>query len=120
MNSVMPLSSRRSSQAPRFPAQRPYSAKPVSRIVIAKRSRQLDKFEASLAAALRRTPPAIPKLPPIPKVPAARTASGFAPAARRVVYVRPAPIVVHEHRAGGEHEAESFDRGDGGGGGGDD
>jgi hypothetical protein len=93
------------------------SAKPVSRIVIAKRSRQLDKFEASLAAALRRTPPAIPKLPPIPKVPAARTASGSAPAARRVVYVRPAPIVVHEHRAGGEHEAEGFDRGDGGGGG---
>ena len=95
------------------------SAKPVSRVVIAKRSRQLDRFEASLAAALKRTPPGIPKLPPAPSVLAARGASAPA-AAQRVVYVRPAPIVVHKHRAGGEHEAEGVDRGDGGGGGGDD
>jgi hypothetical protein len=83
------------------------AAKPhVSLAAIAKRKTQLDRFEASLRAQLKQKPPAIPKLPAVP--PAATTpaaASAPAPAAsQRVVYVRPAPIVIHKHRAGGEHE----------------
>jgi hypothetical protein len=83
------------------------SAKPVPRAVIARRSKQLDRFEASLRAQLRRTPPAIPKLPLRPAASATPAASVPAPASRqRVVYVRPAPIVVRKHRAGGEHDSE--------------
>ncbi len=105
------------------------SAKPVSKTVVAGRTKQLDRFEASLRAALKRTPPAVPKkLPPIPVVSAtpavsaapsvsAAPAPAAAPAAaQRVVYVRPAPIVIHKHRAGGEHESEGSSQGDGGGG----
>ncbi len=101
------------------------SAKPVSPTVISKRTRQLDRFEASLMAALEKKPPAIPKLPPTPVVSAAPAAPPVsapvaAPAAapappQRVVYVRPAPIIIHKHRAGGEHESEGSDHGDGGG-----
>jgi hypothetical protein len=103
------------------------SAKPVSQTIVAKRTTQLDRFEASLRAALKRTPPAVPKkLPPIPAVatPAASAAPSVAaapapaavPAAsQRVVYVRPAPIIIHKHRAGGEHESEGSDHGDGAG-----
>jgi hypothetical protein len=37
-------------------------------------------------------------------------------ATQRVVYVRPAPIIVHKHRpGGGEHDSEGSDNGDGGG-----
>lgn len=98
------------------------AAKPVSNAVVAKRNAQLARFEASLRAELRHTPPAVPKVPstPIPK-PAAAAAPAYAPApvaapaaTQRVVYVRPAPIVIHKHRAGGEHEGS--DHGDGGGG----
>jgi hypothetical protein len=102
------------------------AAKPVSKAVVAKRTQQLDRFEASLRAALKRTPPPVPKkLPPIPAVSAtpavsaapsvpAAPAPAAAPAAtQRVVYVRPAPIVIHKHRAGGE--SEGSDHGDGGG-----
>ena len=97
--------------------------------LIAKRNAQLDRFEASLRAELRKHPPAVPKLPPLPvaglaaATPSAAPAPAAAPAAsQRVVYVRPAPIIVHKHRAGGEHESEGSDHGDGshGGGGGDD
>ncbi len=75
---------------------------------IARRTRTLDRSEAALKQALVRKPPA---LPPLPKA---------APAAQRVVYVRPKPIVVSARRAGGEedehedgehgeHEGEGFD-----------
>ena len=103
------------------------AAKPVPKAVISKRARQLNRFEASLRAALKRTPPAVPKkLPPIPAVAAAPAAPAApsvsaapAPAAppaatQRVVYVRPAPIIIHKHRAGGE--SDGSDHGDGGGG----
>lgn len=105
------------------------AAKPVSKSLIAKRTAQLDRFEASLRAELRKKPPAVPKVPstpvarPVAPAPAAAPAAPAAPAAtQRVVYVRPAPIVIHKHRAGGEHESEGSDHGDGpqGGGGGDD
>jgi hypothetical protein len=104
------------------------SAKPVSQTVVTKRTRQLDRFEASLRAALKKTPPAVPKLPPTPVVsttPAAAPAPAVsapvaAPAAapappQRVVYVRPAPIIIHKHRAGGEHDSEGSDQSDGSG-----
>lgn len=96
----------------------------VSGRVIAKRRGQLNRFEASLRAELRRRPPAVPKLPSAPAVsqaPAAAAVPAAAPvAAQRVVYRRPAPIVIHKHRPGGG-ERDGADHGDnGGGGGGDD
>jgi hypothetical protein len=107
------------------------STKPaVSKAAIAKRAAQLNRFEASLRAQLKRTPPAVPKVPPAPAVapalapaPAAVASpavSAPAPAAaQRVVYVRPAPIIIHKHRAGGEHESAGQSDGGGGGGGND-
>lgn len=95
----------------------------VSGRVIAKRRGQLNRFEASLRAELRRRPPAVPKLPSAPAVspaPAAAVPAAAPVAAQRVVYRRPAPIVIHKHRAGGG-ERDGADHGDnGGGGGGDD
>jgi hypothetical protein len=87
------------------------AGKPVSSALVAKRNAQLDRFEASLRAELRHKPPAIPKLPPAPAAAAAPVS------AQRVVYVRPAPVVIHKHRADGEHESEGSGHGDGGGGG---
>jgi len=75
--------------------------------LIAKRTKQLDRFEASLRAQLRKTPPAVPEVPPVPAVAASPApAAPVYAAPKHVVYVRPAPIVVHKHRAGGEHEHE--------------
>ena len=101
------------------------AAKPTSHALIAKRSHQLDRFEASLMAQLKRTPPAVPKVAPVPAVSAASATpaaavSAPAPAStRRVVYVRPAPIVIHKHRAGGGYESDSSDHRDDGGSGND-
>jgi hypothetical protein len=90
------------------------AAKPsVSNRLIAKRTAQLNAFEASLRAQLRKKPPSIPKLPPVP---AAHTQTAAPPAAsQRVVYVRPAPIIVHKHRAGSEHEGHEGTDHEGGG-----
>jgi hypothetical protein len=80
--------------------------------LIAQRKHALDRTEVALKKTLKQRPP---KLPPLPKrAPvAAGAATGYAPApAQRVVYVRPAPIVRHVHRPGGEHEGG--DGGDGG------
>ncbi len=95
------------------------AAKPrVAKSVIAKRKAQLDRFEASLRAALKKKPPAVPKVPPAPAVAPAPAAAPAAPSAlasaQRVIYRRPPPVIVHKHRAG-EHEGS--DQGDGGGGG---
>jgi hypothetical protein len=103
------------------------AAKPVAKSLIAKRTAQLNRFEASLRAQLRKKPPAVPKVPKTPiatptaSAPAAAPAAPAAPAAapapaasQRVVYVRPAPIIVHKHRAGGG-ESEGSDHGDNGG-----
>jgi hypothetical protein len=74
----------------------------TSKAAIAARSRKLDRLEASLRRALRDKPPALP--------------AGRRPAAapaQRVVYRRPAPIVVvkHTHHGddGSEHESEGGD-----------
>jgi hypothetical protein len=74
---------------------------------VAARSHKLDRVEASLQRALRDKPPALPA------VPAARRPAAAAPA-QRVVYRRPAPIVVIKHGShhgddGSEHETEHGD-----------
>jgi hypothetical protein len=76
------------------------AAQKQSAAAVAQRQRQLAAGEAALRKALAQpTPPA-----------AARPAAAAATGAQRVVYVRPAPIVIHKHRAGGEAETR-----DGGG-----
>jgi hypothetical protein len=89
---------------------RPAAAQPAAAsTVIAKRTQQLDRAEIALRKALRQKPP---KLPPLPATMPARPSGGGSPAAsaaptqQRVVYVRPAPIIRHLHRAGGEREGE--------------
>lgn len=89
------------------------------------RTKQLDRFEASLRKELAKKLPALPKLPKASaphavnvSAAAPARAAGSAPAAQRVIYRRPAPIVITKHRAGGEHEGG--EHGGEGGGGGDD
>jgi len=72
------------------------------------RARQLDAYAASLRRALARKPPALPAVP---------KTNGQAPA-QRVVYHRPAPIVIVKHTHHGDDGG--FERADGAGGGGDD
>ena len=63
--------------------------------VIAQKQRQLAAGEAALRKALAASP-------------APASSAAATPAAQRVVYVRPAPIVIHKHRAGGgEYEASN-------------
>jgi hypothetical protein len=62
-------------------------------------SRSLDRFEASLRKALARRPPALPALP-------RRTA-----ASPRVVYRRPAPVVVVRHLHHGDDGESSAEGG---------
>jgi hypothetical protein len=88
-------------------------------VQIASRMRALDRMEASLRKALRRRPPALPKMPkfkPVHVAPAtspppaasaqvSRTAAPAAPPAEpRVITVRPPPRIVTVHRKGAEHE----------------
>jgi hypothetical protein len=87
----------------------------ASNALIAKRTAQLATFEASLKAQLAKKPPPLPKKPSPTTVSAPATSAATATAAPQVRYVRPAPIIVHKHRAGGT-EAEGADGGDGEGG----
>jgi hypothetical protein len=78
------------------------------------RTKQLDRFEASLRRALAKKTPALPKMPKAPVI--ARPAVSAVAPRPRVVYRRPPPVVVVRHVHHGDdggHEAE-------GGGGGDD
>ena len=73
---------------------------------IARRNRQLDRIEASLAAQARRKPP------PLPSV---GGSAALPPRPAAVVYVRPKPIVRVVHRAGErEHENEAHGGEEGG------
>ncbi len=88
-------------------------------IVVAK-TRQLNVFERSLhrqlaashmpsaaaTAAKRGLAPAAAPTATGGLPPAVAPAAAPKPQAQRVVYVRPPPIIVHKHRAGGESEAE--------------
>jgi hypothetical protein len=98
------------------------SAKPaVSNRALARRSARLDRAEIALRKALTRRPPKLPKVPHFSPVAPQAAAAPVAPSAPRIIrYVRPAPIVVTTHRAGGESEHgdhEGHDHGDRGGGG---
>lgn len=77
---------------------------------VARRTAQLDRYEASLRKALAQKPPT---LPPLPTTDASATALRSA-APVRVVYHRPPPIVITTKRVGGEHEAESEGKYEGG------
>ena len=77
------------------------AARQQSAVVLKQRERQLAAGEAALRKALAQSPA------PAPAVGRAAASTG----AQRVVYVRPAPIVIHKHRAGGELEAEGRDGG---------
>lgn len=87
------------------------SARSANAAQVARRTAQLDRYEASLHRALARKAPA---LPPLPTSEAAGTSRATAPV--RVVYHRPPPVVVVTHRAGGdegdEHEAEGGEEDD--------
>ena len=76
------------------------TAHTASSALVAKRTAQLDRFQASLTAQLAKKPP------PLPIKPSAATQGSPAAAAGapKVRYVRPAPIVLHTHRRGGEYE----------------
>jgi hypothetical protein len=68
---------------------------------IARRTAQLDRYEASLRRALAQKPPALPAVPAAGSGPSLQSAAPV-----RVVYHRPPPVVVVTHRAG-EHENEN-------------
>ena len=72
-----------------------------SNAAVATRAQRLDRVEAALHKALRDRPPA---LPPVPSAQSPATTSA------RVVFNRPAPIVVLKHAShrdeGGDREAE--------------
>lgn len=68
---------------------------------IAARSRALDRFELGLQRELRKTPPPLP------------AATAASPAAQpRVVYHRPAPILVIKHRHHGDDDGQESERDD--------
>ncbi len=73
---------------------------------IAARTKRLNRIEAALHRALRDKPPALPAVPA-----ASRPTAAPAP---RVIYRRPAPILIVKHRANheSEHEHESEGGGD--------
>lgn len=75
----------------------------VSDRAIAARTHKLDATERALKRALKDRPPALPARP---------SASTPAASSGRVVYRRPAPLVVIKHSGAHgehEHESESFD-----------
>jgi len=85
----------------------------ASNALVARRTAQLDAFEASLKAQLARKP--LPKKPAPPATSTVQAAPApVASSVPRVRYVRPAPIVVHTHRAGVEHEGEELALGEAG------
>ena len=88
----------------------------ASSALVAKRTAQLDRFEASLRAQLAKEPPPLPKLPAASTSGAATVSAAPVTSVPQVRYVRPAPIVIHKHRAGGEHEggAEALGEREGG------
>jgi hypothetical protein len=84
------------------------AAKNQNAASIAQKQRQLAAGEAALRKALAASP-----APATSTAPARTVAASTASAAQRVVYVRPAPIVIHKHRAGGELETEGRNGGGG-------
>lgn len=88
----------------------------AKRTEIARRTNQLDKFEASLRAALHSRPGKLPRMPhfkPVSKpavisaaaTPVYRSVSSAPAQTPRIVYVQPHKVITI-HRRGGEHEQE--------------
>jgi hypothetical protein len=80
------------------------SAQRTSSKVVAVRTHKLDRLELALRRELRRMPPPLPAMH-------GNSGAASQPAAQRVIYRRPAPIVVVKHRSHGddggfEHEGE--------------
>ena len=78
---------------------------------VRQRTQQLNRYEASLRKTLAQKPPALPAVPRPESTtsagqPATSTPAQSAPSVR-VVYHRPPPVVVVEHRAGDENEHEN-------------
>jgi hypothetical protein len=77
---------------------------------VAQRTRQLNRYEASLRKALAQKPPALPAVPRAGSTGSTLQVAAGAPAPSvasvRVIYHRPPPVVVIKHRAGGEAEVE--------------
>jgi hypothetical protein len=101
------------------------SAKRTSAAAIATRAKKLDAFEAALQKALRNKPPALPKVPVARAVTPAVAASP-APVSLvsaptpRIVYRRPAPIIIHKHSTHHDDGREAEGVAHTGGGAGDD
>jgi|SRR5579884_314348 len=93
------------------------SVRKASDARIAARIRQLDRYEASLARALRSRPPALPRVPRVHAPAAPAAAPGTGSSTPLVVYRRPAPVVVVKHT--GHHGDEGEVGGGDGEGGGD-
>jgi hypothetical protein len=95
------------------------SARHASAAAIVNRTHRLDSFEAALQRALKKRPP---RLPAAPTASAAAAPAGAASiptaavsaASPRVIYQRPAPIIVHKHGRFGGDGAESEGGGYGG------
>ena len=81
------------------------SARRATDTQVAQRTAALDRYAASLRKALAQDTPQLPALP-------AGAATAAAPAQTtqpiRVVYHRPPPVVIHQHRSdGGDDQGES-------------
>jgi hypothetical protein len=101
------------------------SAKRTSAAAIATRAKKLDAFEAALQRALKNKPPALPKVPVVRAVTPARAAptapiSLVSASTPRIVYRRPAPIIIHKHSSHRDDGQESEGVARTGGGAGDD
>jgi hypothetical protein len=102
------------------------SARHASAATIAARAHKLDVFEAALRKALASKTPKLPRVPAVHTMPAvahvghASAAPVTGASAPRVIYRRPAPIVIHLHRHHGDDGFEADGGGSAGGGGGDD
>lgn len=77
---------------------------------VAQRTRQLNRYEASLRKTLAQKPPVLPAVPRAGSTGSTlQLATGTAApgvASARVIYHRPPPVVVIKHRAGGDAETE--------------
>lgn len=90
------------------------AARHANNAAVSGRTKQLSAFAAKLQKELKAKPPALPKVPTIPKPPA--PAAAPVSSAPRVVYHQPPPVVVTVHR----HHGDDGSSEGGGGGGGDD
>ena len=94
-------------------------ARPVAtRAAIAARAHRLDRIEAALRRSLRSRAPKLPAVPVVRHVASPPPVAAVASSPQRLVYQRPAPIVIVKHRAHGD-DHETGHGADGGTGGGD-